>query len=45
MTTADVDCLQAGRREEFARLTVREQHAFFAENGFLWIPDAVSPSR
>ena len=45
MTTAEAGCLQAGRREEFARLTVREQHAFFAENGFLWIPDAVSPEQ
>ena len=45
MTTADVDCLQAGWREDFAGLTVRDQHAFFAENGFLWIPDAVSPEQ
>ena len=41
----DTDSLQAGRREDFAGLTVREQHASFAENGFLRIPDACRPSR
>ena len=41
----DTDSLQAFRRENFAGLTVREQHASFAENGFLRIPDACRPSR
>ena len=45
MSATGADSLLAGRREDFAGLTVREQHAFFADNGFLWIPDAVTPEQ
>ena len=45
MTTTDAHSLLAGPREDFVCLTVREQHSFFADDGFLWIPDALSPEQ
>ena len=45
MTANATEALQVGRRKDFAGLTVREQHAFLVENGFLWVPDAITPEQ